>query len=172
MVNSAVDLCKDHFLLSILTSLIASIVWAAIALVLAAHIRRERARRFLGTYEMRELYAEEPRGGTVTIEYAKSLWGYLILPTPLLSVFAEHGTGPAPGTEDWSGTVEVVGPSHFATGFYWHPNGQGGALRFVLSEDFIRITEHGIPHDPAQKEFVRLLVRRQPKLSRGRNEKS
>ena len=140
-------------------SLIAGAIWAALALLIAACIRRARARPFTGKYDMFQRTGQTTHG-TVTIEYTDSWWRNLIVPTPALSVFAEHGSGSAPGTEDWRGVVEVLAVSDVASGFYWYPNGEGGALRFVLSRDRGQIEEFGTPHRHAEQAFVMVLKRR------------
>jgi hypothetical protein len=56
----------------------------------------------------------------------------LLSPSPVLTVFAEHGSGHAPGTEDWRGTVEIVGLSNIAGGYFFYRNRAGGALRLQL----------------------------------------
>jgi len=100
-----------------------------------------------------------PTGGTVTISHVDSIWKNLTISAPLLSVFAEHGAGKAPGTEDWEATVEVLGLSEMASGFYRYPNREGGGLRFALSGfDADQIIEYGTPFDQSAP-FIRVLIR-------------
>ena len=89
----------------ILASLVAGAIWATIALLIAAFVRYTRARPFKGSYIMYKT-TEESTYGTVTIEY--TWWRNVIVLTPVLSVFAEHGGGKCPGAEDWRGVVEVL----------------------------------------------------------------
>jgi hypothetical protein len=148
--------------IAILTSFLASVFWAGIVLFIAARVRKATAKPFIGTYDMCDLVTQVPRGGTVTVDYSDSWWKNLIGPTPVLMVSAEHGTGNTARTEDWNGAVEVLGLSDLASGFYRHPNREGGTLRFILSRGNSQITEHGIPHDPNKyPPFVKLLKRRQ-----------
>ncbi|HTS68709.1 MAG TPA: hypothetical protein VMO17_06970, partial [Terriglobia bacterium] len=89
---------------------------------------------------------------------------------PIVTVFAEHGTGLGIGAADWKGAVEVLGHSNLARGSYGHANGQGGVLQLTLSADSEQITEHGIPSQYG--EFVRLLKRIDPKVKVGPAAKS
>lgn len=98
-----------------------------------------------------------PRGGTVTIEY--SFWTNFTSTAAVLTLIAEHGTGSAPGTEDWEGQVEVLGFSRFASGFYTYPNRSGGALRLHLDRDKQVITEYGFPNATTEQPFTRTLRR-------------
>jgi len=100
----------------------------------------------------------KPTGGTVTIERKERIEN-LLSSAPMLYVFAEHGTGAAPGTEDWEGTVEVIGRSRMATGYYLYPNKDGGALRFHLSNKPGEINEYGTPFDVQSNPFILVLKR-------------
>jgi hypothetical protein len=140
----------------ILASLIAGAIWAVIALLIAACVRYTRARPFMGRYSMFESNGN-PTQGTVTVEYR--WWRNVIVLTPVLSVFAEHGSGDRLGTEDWRGLVEVLSVSDVASGFFWYPCRQGGALRLVLSGDRSEIREYGTPHRLEEKAFIIVLKR-------------
>jgi hypothetical protein len=146
-------------LVDISASLIAGAIWAALALLIAACVRYARAKSFRGKYYMFEV-AGKTTHGTVTIEYR--WWQNLIVLTPVLSVFAEHASGRAPGTEDWRALVEVLSVSDVASGFFWYPCRQGGALRLVLSSDRKEITEYGTPHRLEEPAFVMVLKRADP----------
>jgi hypothetical protein len=69
-----------------------------------------------------------------------------------LDLESERRTGAALGR---------LGFHNIARGFYTynHGNGEGGARQLMLSRDGRHITEHGIPDDPQQQPFVRLLER-------------
>jgi hypothetical protein len=83
----------------------------------------------------------------------------LLSSAPILTVFAEHGSGLGLGAEDWSGSVEVLGLSKAASGYFWYRNHSGGALRFKLSKDGSEIAEYGTPFDAQALPFVRILKR-------------
>jgi hypothetical protein len=147
-------------LLGVVSSFVASIVYAFLAILISERIRRARAKPFTGKYRMFESDGSKPTGGTVRIE--RKNWGEnLLTSAPILTVFGEHGTGCAPGTEDWSGTIEVLGLSKTATGYYSHPNRAGVSLRFELSNDADEITEYGTPFDPQSRPFMKVLKRDQ-----------
>jgi hypothetical protein len=142
-------------LLGIASSLVASIVYAFLAVVISEYVRRLRAKPFVGRYKMFDPNGSTPTGGTVRIERKK--WGEnLLTSAPILTVFAEHGTGSAPGTEDWVATVEVLGLSNTATGYYSYPNQAGGTLRFERSGSG-EIVEYGTPFDPQSRPFIKVL---------------
>jgi hypothetical protein len=148
--------------IGVLSSLVATFVWAFIA----AKARESRARSFVGEYLMHGPPPEtEPLNITVRIEYGsfwRNCWRNLIGQALALEIFAEHGklgSAPAPGTEEWSGLVDVLGPSPVASGSFRYRDREGGILRLVLTDDPDVITEHAIPYDPGHKAFVRTLKR-------------
>jgi hypothetical protein len=144
-------------LIGILSSLIASFVFTGMTLLVNERSRRRRAKPFVGKYRMFGADGLLDLGGTVKIE--RKNWGENLMSTaPILTVVAEHGLGRAPGTEDWTGTVEVLGTSDTAGGYYTYPNRQGGALRFKLSRNEEQVTEYGTPFDNS-KPFIRILKR-------------
>lgn len=164
LTNAAVWMGRMTFgstmLIGILSSLVASVVYATLALFIAARARKARARPFVGKYRMLGPHTLKPTGGTVIIAYEDDLLKNLMGPTPMLGVFAEHGTGNAPGTEDWTATVEVLGLSEIASGFYRYPNRDGGALRFaIVANNPDQITEYATPFDPADVPFKLVLER-------------
>ena len=143
------------FLISLLSSVIGGVIVSILWEANATRVRNCRALPFKGKYEMVNLQTEVPYGGTVTIEYDSGK--NRLSPAPVLTVFGEHATG----AEDWRGSVEVLGLSNVASGFYTYPNREGGSLRLLLSSDSNHqwIREQGIPSDPKDKPFVRLLKR-------------
>jgi hypothetical protein len=142
----------------IASSLVASLIYAALALLITERVRKNRAKPFTGIYRMYDPSGSQPTGGTVRIE-RKNWMENLLSSAPILTVSAEHGTGPAPGTENWTCTVEVLGLLKTASGYYSYPNREGGALRFNLSDDANEITEYGTPFDPQSRPFIRILKR-------------
>jgi hypothetical protein len=137
--------------LGIVTSFIASVAFAVLALLIAARIQWSRAKRFTGTFKMLD-ENNKPTGGTVTIKH--DWWANLIGRTPVLKVSARHEDG----KEDWRGTVEVTGLDEIASGVYWHPNNRAvGTLRFALTETPNEINEYGTPYDPKLPQFIRIL---------------
>lgn len=145
-------------LLGIASSFVASVVYALLAILISECVRRTRAKPFTGTYRMFGSDGSKPTGGTVRIE-RKNWAENLLTSAPILTVFGEHGTAGAPGTEDWSGTVEVLGLSYTASGYYAYPNRAGGALRLELSRNADEITEYGTPFEPESGPFIRVLKR-------------
>jgi hypothetical protein len=146
-------------LLGIAGSLVASVLYAVFAILITEHVRKNRAKPFTGSYGMFGPSGLQPTGGIVRIE-RKNWRENLFSPAPVLEVFAEHGSGRAPGTEDWSGNVEVLGFSKIATGYYWYPNRAGGALRFKLSDDADQMTEYGTPFNAQSSPFMLVLKRK------------
>jgi hypothetical protein len=144
--------------IGIVSSLIAAVVYAVVALLVTVRVRKRRAKTFTGKYRMLESDGSRPTSGTVTIE-RKGWVENLLSPSPVLTVFAEHGSGHAPGTEDWRGTVEIVGLSNIAGGYFFYRNRAGGALRLQLSDDGKEITEYGTPFDPTSRPFIKVLQR-------------
>jgi hypothetical protein len=145
-------------LVGIASSFVASLVYAVLALIFTECVRRSRAKPFTGRYRMFGPDGSKPTGGTVRIE-RRNWVENLLSSAPILTVFAEHGTGRAPGTEDWSGTVEVLGLSKTANGYFSYPDRAGDALRFELSDRADEITEYGTPFDRESGPFVRVLKR-------------
>jgi hypothetical protein len=137
--------------LGIATSFIASLVYLAFALCIAAVIRKRRAKPFVGIFVMLDPKTLVPRGGKVSVEDGSSFFNTDT--TATLKVSAQHGNG----QPDWSGTLEVRGLADIATGFYLHPNRTGGALQFTRVG--VDIMEQGNPHDPQYEKFERLLRR-------------
>jgi len=144
--------------IGVLSSLAASVLYGLMALFVTQRLRKLRAKPFIGKFRMFGLDGLKPTGGSVRITHEK-LMDNLFAAAPILTVFAEHGSGKAPGTEDWEGTVEVLGLSKTANGYYWYRNGTGGALRFMLSADANEITEYGTPFDTRSEPF-RLVLKR------------
>jgi hypothetical protein len=144
--------------IGVISSLIASLVYAGLAVLTTEFVRRERAKPFTGKYRMYDHLGSQATGGTVTVE-RKNWSENLLSSAPILMVFAEHGTGASPGTENWTGTIEVLGLSKTATGYFLYPNRDGGALRFKLSQDANEITEYGTPFDTNDQPFRRVLKR-------------
>ena len=140
------------------SSLVASVVFALIGLLIKARGQRVSASRFTGTYRMFERDGTEPTGGTVRIERI-DWWEDLHSSVPHVAAFAEHRTGNAPGTEDWSAVVEVRGHSTTATGYYTYPNREGGSLRFELMNGGNEIAEYGTPFDSKSSPFIKRLKR-------------
>jgi hypothetical protein len=105
---------------SIESNLVASVVFAGLALLINAGIQWKRAKRFTGLYRMFGPDGSKPTGGTVRIE--RNWFEDLLSSAPILTVSAEHGNGRAPGTEDWTARVEVLGFTGIATGYYSYPN--------------------------------------------------
>jgi hypothetical protein len=148
----------SSILVGVLSSLVAAAVFWFLSALAAERIRRSRAKPFIGRYRMFTSDGSTPTLGTVRIE-RKNWIENLLSSAPILTVFAEHGGGKAPGTEDWTATVEVLGLSKTASGYYSYPNREGGALRFTLSEGAAEITEYGIPFDRQSQPFVLVLKR-------------
>jgi len=144
--------------LGVASSLVASIIYAGLALLIAERVRTKRAKPFTGRYRMFGPEGSTPMGGIVKIERKKWVEN-LLSSAPILIVFAEHGSGRAPGTKDWSATVEVLGLSKTASGYYSYPDRTGGALRFELSPDESEITEYGTPFNPHSVPFRTILKR-------------
>jgi hypothetical protein len=114
--------------IGIASSLVASLVFAALTLFTTEWVRTRRAKPFTGRYRMFGPDGSEPTGGIVRIE--RTSWvENLLSSAPILSVFAEHGSRLGLGAEDWSGSVEVLGLSKTASGYFWYRNQSGGALR-------------------------------------------
>jgi hypothetical protein len=145
-------------LLGVLSSLVASFVYAALWLLLNALIQRSRAKRFVGVYRMFGADGSEPTGGTVRIE-RKNWREDLLSSSPALAVSAEHGAGRAPGTEEWNAIVEMRGFSNTASGYYSYRNRSGGSLRFELFDGGKEITEYGTPFEPGSRPFILTLKR-------------
>ena len=144
------------------TSLVAAVVYAVLALLAKAIAQYHRAEPFTGTYEMFDVEGSTRRGGTVRIE--RTNWkADLVSFQPNLTVSAEHGTGHDPGTTDWTATVEVLGLSKTASGYYSYPNEDGGALRLVLSNDD-EIIEYGTPFNPQYRPFRLVLKRKKRRV--------
>jgi hypothetical protein len=142
--------------IGIISSFIASLVYAGLALLATECVRKRKARPFTGKFRMFGPDGSTLTGGSVTIE--RKAWTENLLNSgPILTVYAEHGTGRAPGTEDWSGTVEVLGLSKTASGYFSYPTRAGGALRLQVSNDGEEITEYGTPFDPESRPFIRVL---------------
>ena len=128
---------------AVLSSLIASVVFAAIGLCLRWFRNRYRARSIVGVYEMLDA-DQRLRGGKVTIE--RDPITLFLNSAPVLTIFAEHDTG----AEDWEGEIELSGFSRStATGFYWYLNRSGGGLRLRLSAAGDTITEYGFTRLPS-----------------------
>jgi hypothetical protein len=144
--------------IGVLSSLIASFVYACLTVFVTESVRRRRAKPFTGKFRMYDHLGSRATGGTVSVE-RKNWTENLLSPAPILAVFAEHGTGASPGTENWTGTVEVLGLSKTATGYFSYANRDGGALRFKLSQDAKEITEYGTPFDTHDRPFIRVLKR-------------
>jgi hypothetical protein len=142
----------------ILTSLAASLVYAAFWLLSKAFIQKRKAKRFVGRYEMVNREGTPFTGGTVTIE-RRSWREDLLSPEPVLTAFAERGAGPAPGTLEWKAVVEAHGFSNAASGNYMYTNRGSGSLRFELSADEKEITEYGTPFNPKSPPFIVVLKR-------------
>lgn len=147
-------------LIGVASSFVASVVFALIGLLIKAYIQKVRANRFTGTCQMFERGGLQPSGGTVKLERGK-WWEDLQSFAPSITVFAEHGTGRAPGTEDWTAVVEVSGHSATATGYYAYQNREGGSLRFELTNSGNEIIEYGTPFDPKFSPFIKRLKRMQ-----------
>ena len=145
-------------LLGTLSSLAASVVYAAFWLLLKAFIQKNRAKQFAGVYRMFGSDGSQPTGGTVRIE-RKNWWEDLLSSAPALAVSAEHGAGHAPGTEEWNAVVEMRGFSNTASGYYSYRNRTGGSLRFELFDGGKEITEYGTPFDPESRPFILVLKR-------------
>jgi hypothetical protein len=108
----------------------------------------------------------QPTGGSVRIE--RNSWLENMLTTvPVLMVSAEHQTGAAPGTEDWTATVEILGIARIANGHYSYRNRTGGALRLELTGNSDEIAEYGTPFNPDSEPFIRIL-RREQSLTQGK----
>jgi hypothetical protein len=144
--------------MGIFSSLIASLVYAGLTVLVTESVRRRRAKPFVGKFRMYNHLSSQATGETVTVE-RKNWAENLLSSAPILMVFAEHGTGASPGTENWTGTVEALGLSKTATGYFSYPNRDGGALRFKLSRDAMEITEYGTPFDTKDQPFIRVLKR-------------
>jgi hypothetical protein len=138
---------------AILTSLVASVVYGLVGLIVRGIINSSRAKPFVGSYAMLDLHGIA-RGGSVRVEYTCGVTGFLNS-TPRLIVFAEHGVGTEPGTEDWSGQIEVQAFSNVALGSYTYRNRFGGALRFQLSDDGREMIEYGFPYSN-DHPFIRI----------------
>ena len=140
------------------SSLVASVVIALIGLLVKARGQQASASRFTGTYQMFGRDGSEPTGGTVRIERI-DWWEDLQSSVPFITASAEHGTGNAPGTEDWIAVVEVRGRSTTAAGYYTYQNREGGSLRFELTNGGNEITEYGTPFDSKSSPFIKRLKR-------------
>jgi hypothetical protein len=150
------DGIMDSVTSAVVTSLVASLIYGLLGFTMRGVANYRRARPFTGRHAM--LGADDgPRGGTVMIEY--SFWTGITGTAAVLTLIAEHGTGSAPGTENWEGQVEVLGFSRIASGFYTYPNRSGGALRLHLGRDGQTITEHGFPNATTEQPFTRTLRR-------------
>jgi hypothetical protein len=137
-------------------SLIASVVFSATAVLLSAVRRRAKGKDFVGTYEMFDASGGKSRGGTVTISRG-GWWESILSPRTLLNVYAEHGTGRNPGTEDWRADLEVLDPPQLASGMYRFPDRQAGLLHLLLKFPQEEITEYATPYDG--EPLIRVLKR-------------
>jgi len=133
--------------IGIASSLVASLVYAGLALFAAECVRRRRAKPFTGRYRMSGPDDSKPTGGTFRVERENWLEN-LLSSAPILTVSAEHGSGLGLGAEDWSGSVEVLGLSKTASGYFWYRNQSGCALRFRLSKGAARLPNMERPLTP------------------------
>jgi hypothetical protein len=106
--------------MGIFSSLIASLVYAGLTVLVTESVRRRRARPFVGNFRMYNHLGSQATGGTVTVE-RKNWAENLLSSAPILVAFAEDETGASRGTENWTGTVEVLGLSKSATGYFSYP---------------------------------------------------
>jgi hypothetical protein len=151
--------CRDgsmwtSALVGVASSFVATVIWAIVTVLAARLVRNHRADRFVGKYSMFLNRGLTATGGTVRIEQEERA-AMLFSASPVLTIFAEHGIG----TEDWKATVQVLGFSDTATGYYAYQNRTGGSLRLELSSDPDEITEYGTPFDSGSSPFIRILKR-------------